>query len=375
MRRGARAAQRRGDVSICAGTVRAPASANAAADRFKLRLIERAQADLRRCLPRKSWCGPLRATTSASASSPPKSSAKLDRSPRGQRSSAANRHRSGRGHVRHGGALSGRDLRLRRAHRAGRQLSGFRVVRRRPVLIDSPTSKSARNLERIARRVLALATARTEAKPLRAGTAGRRRSSTCTSSCSPILVPPTKRCVARTSDSGISISPEAWRSRRYSGLTTFERSKHASKKLTTRCSIRSGAEPTTSPRSPTKETRSAEKASKLDSALEAERAMLRQELVRELNAETEFTGKLLVQGARVPGNRDRRNRRAHQDQLRAPQSHRSRGLRNVARAGLRPGLRATARQVPEARSRAGLPNVSPAHAPVCVAASGGETSA
>jgi flagellar biosynthesis protein FlhG len=31
------------------------------------------------------------------------------------------------------------------------------VVRRRPVLIDSPTSKSARNIERIARRVLALA--------------------------------------------------------------------------------------------------------------------------------------------------------------------------------------------------------------------------
>lgn len=39
------------------------------------------------------------------------------------------------------------------------------VVRRRPLLIDSPTSKSARNLERIARRVLALATNRDLARP------------------------------------------------------------------------------------------------------------------------------------------------------------------------------------------------------------------
>ena len=40
------------------------------------------------------------------------------------------------------------------------------VRRRRPLLIDSPTSKGARNVERIARRVLALATAR-EARPKR----------------------------------------------------------------------------------------------------------------------------------------------------------------------------------------------------------------
>ncbi len=38
------------------------------------------------------------------------------------------------------------------------------VVRSRPLLVDSPTSKSARNIERIARRVLALATNRNEAR-------------------------------------------------------------------------------------------------------------------------------------------------------------------------------------------------------------------
>lgn len=38
------------------------------------------------------------------------------------------------------------------------------VVRRRPVLIDSPTCKAARNLERVARRVLALATSRDQAR-------------------------------------------------------------------------------------------------------------------------------------------------------------------------------------------------------------------
>jgi len=38
------------------------------------------------------------------------------------------------------------------------------VVRSRPVLVDSPTSKSARNLERIARRVLALATNREQVR-------------------------------------------------------------------------------------------------------------------------------------------------------------------------------------------------------------------
>lgn len=39
------------------------------------------------------------------------------------------------------------------------------VVRRKPLLIDSPTSKSARNIERIARRVLALATSRDQGHP------------------------------------------------------------------------------------------------------------------------------------------------------------------------------------------------------------------
>jgi flagellar biosynthesis protein FlhG len=38
------------------------------------------------------------------------------------------------------------------------------VVRKRPLLIDSPTSKSARNMERISRRVLALATTRSETR-------------------------------------------------------------------------------------------------------------------------------------------------------------------------------------------------------------------
>lgn len=39
------------------------------------------------------------------------------------------------------------------------------VRRRRPLLVDSPTSKAARNIERIARRVVALAAAKPEARP------------------------------------------------------------------------------------------------------------------------------------------------------------------------------------------------------------------
>jgi flagellar biosynthesis protein FlhG len=40
------------------------------------------------------------------------------------------------------------------------------VVRRRPILIDNPTSKSARNIERIARRILGLVARRNEDKPI-----------------------------------------------------------------------------------------------------------------------------------------------------------------------------------------------------------------
>jgi flagellar biosynthesis protein FlhG len=166
------------------------------------------------------------------------------------------------------------------------------VVRRRPLLIDSPTSKSARNLERIARRVLALATTREQAKEVE-----------------PISLV----------HSELNLYDVLWTHRG----ATDEEVRRAYKRLKELYTI--GSLPLTSLLGdealklelarveeahdtlldpirrraydvsifPEAEEPERSQGAEVDSALSAERAMLRQELAREIHAETEFTGRLL----------------------------------------------------------------------------------
>lgn len=166
------------------------------------------------------------------------------------------------------------------------------VVRKRPLLIDSPTSKSARNLERIARRVLALASTREQSK--------------------------TPEPIALVA-SELSLYDVLWTHRG----ATDEEVRRAYKRL--RDLYSTASLPLTSLLAedalklelarveeahetlldpirrraydisifPEEAEPEARREPEVDSALEAERAMLRQELAREIHAETEFTGRLL----------------------------------------------------------------------------------
>ncbi len=166
------------------------------------------------------------------------------------------------------------------------------VVRRRPLLIDSPTSKSARNIERVARRVLALAAARDQARPIE-----------------PIdLVPsePSLYDVLGThrgaTDEDLRRAYKRQRENYQQGslpltslltddLLRTEQARIEEAHTTLLDPVRRRAydisifpddeEPAPAPNR------------EVDAALEAERAMLRQELARELNPETTFTGALL----------------------------------------------------------------------------------
>jgi flagellar biosynthesis protein FlhG len=166
------------------------------------------------------------------------------------------------------------------------------VVHQRPVLIDSPTSKGARNLERIARRILALAASReqdrqTETVPLspahlnlyevllahRGATDEelRRAYKRQRDLYQPSSLPATsllneaeqRRESARIEEAHDTLL-DPLRRKAYDASIFPETEAEA-------------------PRSPA-----------ADSALLAERAVLRQELSREINAETEFTGQLLA---------------------------------------------------------------------------------
>ncbi len=167
------------------------------------------------------------------------------------------------------------------------------VVRQRPLLIDSPTSKSARNIERIARRVLALATSREQPREI-----------------SPIPL------VAEEP----SLYDVLWTHRG----ATDEEVRRAYKRQ--RDIYQPGSLPLTSLLSEAElgrerarveeahdtlldpvrrraydisffpDAEDAEKSARpeADTALLAERAMLREELARVIHAETEFTGRLLM---------------------------------------------------------------------------------
>ena len=166
------------------------------------------------------------------------------------------------------------------------------VVRRRPLLIDSPTSKSARNLERIARRVLALFAA----KPSKQAEA-------------PIpLIPhePSLYDLLLThrgaTDEDVRRAYKRQREIYLSGslpLTSLldedqlrsEQARIEEAHDTLLDPIRRKAYDAST--FPDEAEARPMRPSIPDTALEAERELLRQELSREINAETEFTGSLL----------------------------------------------------------------------------------
>jgi flagellar biosynthesis protein FlhG len=166
------------------------------------------------------------------------------------------------------------------------------VVRRRPLLIDNPTSKSARNIERIARRLLALLTTRdaertaepaalAPAEPNLYEVLGLHRGATDEE---------LRRAYKRQRENYHKDSL-ALTSVLPADAVRFEQARIEEAHDTLLDPVRKKAyeastfpdEPVDSPRKP----------AALDGALEAEREMMRRELAREINAETEFTGRLL----------------------------------------------------------------------------------
>ena len=166
------------------------------------------------------------------------------------------------------------------------------VMRRRPLLIDSPTSKAARNIERIARRILALATARDQspvAEPI-------------------ALVPeePNLYDVLWThrgaSDEEVRRAYKRQRQIYQPGslpLTSLLSEEQLQREL---ARVEEAHDTLLDPLRrraydistfPEEEQVASERNPIVDSALAAERRMLRQELSREIHAETEFHGALL----------------------------------------------------------------------------------
>jgi flagellar biosynthesis protein FlhG len=166
------------------------------------------------------------------------------------------------------------------------------VVRSRPLLVDSPASKSARNIERIARRVLALAQNRVEAQDT-----------------GPMALVPGERSLYDVLLTHRSATDEELRrahkrqrdiyqpgSLPLTSLLTEEELRTEQARIdeahdTLLDPLRRRAYDVST--FPAEDPRERPKNPAVDAAVEAERAMLRAELAREINAETEFTGALL----------------------------------------------------------------------------------
>ncbi|MDQ2644543.1 MAG: helix-turn-helix domain-containing protein [Myxococcota bacterium] len=166
------------------------------------------------------------------------------------------------------------------------------VVKSRPLLIDSPSSKSARNLERIARRMLALGSPRPEQR------AGER----------PVLIPddPNLYDVLWThrgsSDEELRRAYKRQREMYQPGSLPLTSLLSADALRTEQARIEEAHETLLDPLRrkaydasmfPDEQTRDAPAPREPNAALEAERALLRSELSREIGGETEFTGRLL----------------------------------------------------------------------------------
>jgi flagellar biosynthesis protein FlhG len=166
------------------------------------------------------------------------------------------------------------------------------VVRRRPLLIDSPASKSARNVERIARRVLALATTREQAPNRR------------------VPVAPADPTLYELLWTHRGATDEEVRRAYKRQRDVYQQGSLALTSLLTEEQLRSEQARIEEANDtlldpvrrraydlsafPEAEEEDAPRDVKVDLALAAERAMLQQELAREINSETEFTGPLLA---------------------------------------------------------------------------------
>lgn len=162
----------------------------------------------------------------------------------------------------------------------------------RPLLVDNPTSKSAKNLERIARRVLALLVAR---EPERDGEARN-------------LAPeePTLYDILWThrgaTDEEIRRAYKRQRENFQTGSLPLTSLFSEERLRSEQARIEEAHDTLLDPLRrksydasvfPEEEEARPARAAPLDSALEAERAVMRRELSREINPETEFTGRLL----------------------------------------------------------------------------------
>jgi len=166
------------------------------------------------------------------------------------------------------------------------------VVRSRPLLVDSPTSKSARNLERIARRILALVTNRAEARDP-----------------SPIPIVPAEPNLydvllmpRSATDEELRRAHKRQREIYQAGSLPLTALLTAEELRAEQARIDEAHDTLLDPLRrraydvstfPDEDKAGAPDTQVVDAALEAERAMLRAELAREINAETEFTGPLL----------------------------------------------------------------------------------
>lgn len=164
------------------------------------------------------------------------------------------------------------------------------VLRRRPLLIDNPTSKSARNLERIARRVLGLVARKPEAPAAMS-----------------LLEPePTLYDVLLThrgaSDDELRRAHKRLREIYTPGSLPLTSLVRAADLPTAQALIDEAQETLLDPLRrraydlstfPDEENAPASRHTERDAALEAERALLREELSRDLTPESVFTGELL----------------------------------------------------------------------------------
>lgn len=166
------------------------------------------------------------------------------------------------------------------------------VVRGRPLLVDSPTSKSARNVERIARRVLALAAQREQGRKV-----------------DPISLVPADPSLYDVLLTHRSATDEELRRAYKRQREIFQPGSLPLVSLLTEEELRAeqmrieeAHDTLLDPLRrraydvsifPDSEMDREPKGEVVDAAAEAERALLREELAREINAETEFTGSLL----------------------------------------------------------------------------------
>jgi flagellar biosynthesis protein FlhG len=166
------------------------------------------------------------------------------------------------------------------------------VVKSRPLLIDSPTSKSARNLERIARRMLALASARPDHRP-------EER---------PAVIPDEPNLYdvlwapRGSSDEELRRAYKRQREIYQPGSLPLTSLLSAEALRGEQARVEEAHDTLLDPLRrkaydasmfPDEQAESVPVRALPDAALEAERALLRTELAREIGGETEFTGRLL----------------------------------------------------------------------------------